>query len=192
MSYLIEPISGCLHKRKGYNKYPYLEWTANSTLQLQRLAHEELGFGTWSEGTETIPVTKPGQLLGSLDISDPKHPILRRPADADSASLTAGSSAETPLTVVRDETEHTDVPLATPNGASDGQHGVNMVAQNDPTSVETSVERRRPNTDSETEFASSSLPLEQIAQPANSERLVAAQHTTETLIVDSAGLRTQV
>ncbi|KAI1149406.1 hypothetical protein F4825DRAFT_469110 [Nemania diffusa] len=33
VSYLVEPISSCLHKRKGYNQYPHLEWTANSTLQ---------------------------------------------------------------------------------------------------------------------------------------------------------------
>ncbi|KAF2962752.1 hypothetical protein GQX73_g10823 [Xylaria multiplex] len=171
VSYLVEPISGWLHNRNGYNKYPHLEWTANSTLQLQRLAHEELGFGTWSEGTETIPVTKPGQLLGSLDISDPKHPVLRRPTDPDDASLTTGSSAETPLTVVGEGSEHTNASLALSNYSSNSQHGVNTVAQNDSTCDETPVEGHWPNADPQTEFASSSPSFERIAQPTNSEHL---------------------
>lgn len=48
-----------------------------ATLQLQRLAHEELGFGTWSRGAHEMPSTEPDELLGYLDITDPGHPVLR-------------------------------------------------------------------------------------------------------------------
>lgn len=54
-------------------QYAFAEWQANSTLQLQRLAHENLGLGTWSKTNESVPVTEPGDVLGVLDISNPLH-----------------------------------------------------------------------------------------------------------------------
>ncbi|XP_014559796.1 hypothetical protein COCVIDRAFT_35075 [Bipolaris victoriae FI3] len=53
--------------------YSYCEWQAGSTLQLQRLAHENLGLGTWTGTDEAIPVTEPGDTLGVLEVTDPKH-----------------------------------------------------------------------------------------------------------------------
>ncbi|KAI1809712.1 hypothetical protein GGS20DRAFT_263862 [Poronia punctata] len=76
ISYLLEPISRILHQKIGYNSYAHLEWVTNATLQLQRLAHEGVGLGTWRECTRTIPMTNPDELLGSLDVSDARHPIL--------------------------------------------------------------------------------------------------------------------
>ncbi|KAI1277552.1 hypothetical protein F5Y07DRAFT_363307 [Xylaria sp. FL0933] len=190
VSYLVEPISGWLSKRKGYNRYPHLEWTANSTLQLQRLAHEELGFGTWSRGTKTIPVTKPDQLLGSLDVSDPKHPVLRRLTDTDSASLTAGSSTEAPVvTVVGNGSEHTCVSLATSDDASDFQDGVNILPQNGTTSDNTLIWRHQPNTETRTESPSDGPPSEQTAQSKDSEHLPTTQGASGTLVVDPVGGR---
>ncbi|KAI1753937.1 hypothetical protein F4782DRAFT_539243 [Xylaria castorea] len=75
-SFLLELIFWLLYKKRGYNKYATLEWTANTTLQLQRLAHEGLGFGTWSQGTDKIPVAKSGDTLGCLDYTNPDHPVL--------------------------------------------------------------------------------------------------------------------
>lgn len=60
-------------------QYGYAEWQANSTLQLQRLAHENLGLGTWSKTNEAVPVTEPGDTLGVLDISDIQHSRLVAP-----------------------------------------------------------------------------------------------------------------
>ncbi|KKY16375.1 hypothetical protein UCDDS831_g07054 [Diplodia seriata] len=62
-SWLLEPIVGCWQKRRGAD-YARLEWCANDTLHLQRLAHEELGFGTWTDCDREIPVTEKGELLG--------------------------------------------------------------------------------------------------------------------------------
>ncbi|GAW18725.1 hypothetical protein ANO14919_082060 [Xylariales sp. No.14919] len=95
-SYILEPVSGLLYRRWGFKSYAHLEWASQTTLQLQRLAHEELGSGTWSNGTKEIPTTEVGDLLVSLDISDPDHPVLRLPHKddhslADSQTIQGGS-----------------------------------------------------------------------------------------------------
>ncbi|KAJ2995274.1 hypothetical protein NUW58_g1320 [Xylaria curta] len=79
VSVLLEPILSYFHHEKKYKQYAYLEWVTNETLQLHRLAHEEAGWGTWSNATETIPTTKEGELLAPLDLEDLSHPKLRRP-----------------------------------------------------------------------------------------------------------------
>lgn len=43
---------------------------------MQRLAHEELGTGPWSNGDGTIPMASADKPLCCLDISDPQHPVL--------------------------------------------------------------------------------------------------------------------
>lgn len=53
-----------------------MEWIANETLQLQRLAHEELGAGGWSGAANAVPVTKAGETLATLDTTDAYHPRL--------------------------------------------------------------------------------------------------------------------
>lgn len=83
-SYLLEPLSSLLYQK---HKYAHLEWVTTATLQLQRLAHEELGFGTWSRGAHQVPSTEPDDLLGYLDITDPSHPVLRA-APRDDLKLT--------------------------------------------------------------------------------------------------------
>lgn len=77
-SYLLEPVSSFLCK-KGYRQYAHLEWTTNTVLQLQRLAHEELGLGTWSGCADTVPTTKPAEVIASLDITNIHHPVLSLP-----------------------------------------------------------------------------------------------------------------
>lgn len=75
-SYSLEPILACLHRRRKYRQYAYLEWTTNETLQLHRVANEgQTGSDTtWSRCTSMVPTTASGVLLSSLDISDLKHP----------------------------------------------------------------------------------------------------------------------
>ena len=52
-----------------------------SILQLQRLAHEGIGSGTWSKTTSENPITKKFQRLGMLDIRDQRRPLLRSDTD---------------------------------------------------------------------------------------------------------------
>ena len=64
---------------RNISPYTYLEWQTNDTLQLQRLAHEELGYGTWSRAVAGNPVTAAGEKLSVLGIKDDTHPVLIRP-----------------------------------------------------------------------------------------------------------------
>lgn len=62
------------------NAYARLEWSANETLQLQRLAHEELGVGPWEACDSAVPVTaRKGERLGVLEMEDWTHPRLKAP-----------------------------------------------------------------------------------------------------------------
>jgi hypothetical protein len=64
--------------KEAHPLYSALEWSHNSTLQLQRLAHEEAGYATWSSCDGDTPVTLPGQQLAPLNLCDVKHPVLQR------------------------------------------------------------------------------------------------------------------
>ncbi|KAB2576410.1 hypothetical protein DBV05_g5000 [Lasiodiplodia theobromae] len=77
LSYTIEPVARCLQRRRHLDTYSRLEWCANETLQLQRMAHEELGAGTWHDGAEAVPYTDNGQKLATLDITNRDHPTLK-------------------------------------------------------------------------------------------------------------------
>ncbi|KAJ8112333.1 hypothetical protein OPT61_g5273 [Boeremia exigua] len=81
LAFLLENILALLFKfRKfrndeGFN-YAYAEWQAGSTLQLQRLAYEGIGAGTWTGATDMVPLTDPGDILAILDIRKRDHPRL--------------------------------------------------------------------------------------------------------------------
>ena len=84
ISLLLEPLLAALFKIQRIRdnarlQYAYAEWRTGTTLQIQRLAYENLGMGTWSKTEESIPVTERGETLGALDISDLKHARLVRP-----------------------------------------------------------------------------------------------------------------
>lgn len=76
VSYSLEPILECIHRRTGRHHYTFPEWATNQTLQIQRLAYEETGSGNWSRGLEPVPVTESGEALPGLDLSNPYHPRL--------------------------------------------------------------------------------------------------------------------
>lgn len=80
---LLEPVLAAVFKLHWFQdnqklRYAYAEWQAGSTLQIQRLAHESLGVGTWSNATGTVPITQGDEKLATLDISDLSHARLRR------------------------------------------------------------------------------------------------------------------
>ncbi|KAI0857613.1 hypothetical protein F4860DRAFT_488914 [Xylaria cubensis] len=76
VSFALEPLLACLYKRRKYKPYAHLEWISNNSLQLHRLAQEELGLTKWSRCTEEVPTTDRDAYLASLNITDPKHPVL--------------------------------------------------------------------------------------------------------------------
>ena len=80
----IETIIAGLFKLPWFNnnqrlRYAYAEWQLGSTLQIQRLAHESLGAGSWSNTAWTIPVTQREDRLATLNIGDPDRSRLSRP-----------------------------------------------------------------------------------------------------------------
>jgi hypothetical protein len=73
----LEDIISLLLKIPGLSStklaYAHSAWLAESTLQLHRLAHENLGLGSWKRTDEAIPVTHLDVALAVLDVTDPKH-----------------------------------------------------------------------------------------------------------------------
>lgn len=84
LAMFIEPIIAGLFKLPWFKHnqrlhYAYAEWQVGSTLQIQRLAHESLGAGSWSNAAWGIPVTQREDKLATLNIGDPDRPRLSRP-----------------------------------------------------------------------------------------------------------------
>lgn len=67
-----------IQHEKDLRDHRRLAWKSNGLFQIQRLAHEEAGFGTWSRCAKKVPVTALGETLAMLDVSDPEHPVLLR------------------------------------------------------------------------------------------------------------------
>lgn len=92
LSYTLEPLVACIQHRRNLDIYERLEWTVNETLQLQRLAHEELGVGTWLNCDRDVPVMERAERLGVLDISERTHPRLKAPPVAFEEAFAAPES----------------------------------------------------------------------------------------------------
>lgn len=74
MSFILEPLLAYFQQRRERKDYALVEWDANEMLQLQRLAQEGFGWGTWSNCTKSIPTTaSPEEALGGVDYSNPDH-----------------------------------------------------------------------------------------------------------------------
>lgn len=88
----LEPIIATFKKRKfnrtllrnqGYTSsshplHSVLEWSATSILQLQRMAHEEAGYGKWDRCGGDNPVTRGDDDLALLDVENTDHPHLKK------------------------------------------------------------------------------------------------------------------
>ncbi|KAL0259295.1 hypothetical protein SLS55_005031 [Diplodia seriata] len=82
-SYTVEPAVAWLQTRfRRLDSYARLEWCTNETIQLQRLANEEIGLGCWHRVDEAVPVAGRDDKLAVLDLSDLKHPRLKGPPKA--------------------------------------------------------------------------------------------------------------
>lgn len=111
LSYALEPLTSCIQRRRNLDTYGRLEWSTNEFLQLQRLAHEELGIGEWEGCTSDVPTTKGKDRLAVLDLDDLGHPRLKAPVQPfDETIPTQGIQKE--ATLVEVEQKH-DAALAT-------------------------------------------------------------------------------
>ncbi|ROW07011.1 hypothetical protein VPNG_06668 [Cytospora leucostoma] len=71
ISYSMETLLYWLHQHRRYKSHAYMEWSADGTLQLQRLAFQGLGTEIWSGYTDAIPKTQHGCLLIDLAMAYP-------------------------------------------------------------------------------------------------------------------------
>ncbi|KAL0258270.1 hypothetical protein SLS55_007443 [Diplodia seriata] len=79
VSYVLEPLVIWIQRRRNLDVYARVEWSMNQTLQLQRMAHEELGLGEWECCDADVPRTRRRERLAVLDLDDMKHPKLKAP-----------------------------------------------------------------------------------------------------------------
>ncbi|KAL8687209.1 MAG: hypothetical protein Q9218_006557 [Villophora microphyllina] len=77
-SLVLEPALGFARRQMRRNEYKSLQYIADGTWQLQRLAYEEAGQGHWSGGANTVPLTRKGDTMGLPRNADVKHPRLGR------------------------------------------------------------------------------------------------------------------
>ncbi|ERF76832.1 hypothetical protein EPUS_09499 [Endocarpon pusillum Z07020] len=61
LSLSLDTMIGYIQQRWNYRDYQRVQWALNDKLQLQRLAYEGAGMGTWSGKTAIVPVTKSGE-----------------------------------------------------------------------------------------------------------------------------------
>lgn len=71
--------------------YGAIEWSQTNMLQLQRLAHEEAGYGEWSKCGGDVPVTEKGQMIAGLYLSNVEHPLLERRREMAETPVSHGS-----------------------------------------------------------------------------------------------------
>ncbi|KAL9623876.1 MAG: hypothetical protein Q9160_001868 [Pyrenula sp. 1 TL-2023] len=161
LGYTFEHIIALFENGRRRTKYSRLEWSANDVLQTQRMAHEELGRGTWENcaGVGAVPVTGKDQMLAPLDIEDPKHPRLK----TDSASATDGK--------VESSSSSTQVVSNSANGESSSTQAAST-GTNGENSLATPTTNERPSSADATQINSVSgedlLEGESLGQPGTS------------------------
>ncbi|KAF2967835.1 hypothetical protein GQX73_g5752 [Xylaria multiplex] len=141
-------------KKKGYKKYEHLEWTSNATLQLQRLAQEEAGFGTWSKCVETVPGTEANEVLGSLDITNPDHPVLQSSSPRQSVPNDSQTSLEVLNTTQGSvQTDEASSPTVTPGTLS--LHSIHPTAPHEGGAESSQTHKLTPNSEATVELQDS-------------------------------------
>ncbi|KAK3385247.1 hypothetical protein B0H63DRAFT_543504 [Podospora didyma] len=103
VSACLESAAHFIQRRFKQDPYARLEWYSTGTLQLQRMAHEALGVGTWSRLDKFVPVSEGNAILAGLNISDEKRPCLYAPNleanhqdGEDPSTLLSVSNSDTP------------------------------------------------------------------------------------------------
>ncbi|KAF8865654.1 hypothetical protein BDZ45DRAFT_796456 [Acephala macrosclerotiorum] len=77
VSLFLETLVGYLQLRFKRGPYHQVRWQLDSTLQLQRMAFEEVGLGRWRGGADDVPVTEMGEEFAPAAEWDEWHPSIR-------------------------------------------------------------------------------------------------------------------
>ena len=73
---VLDSTIGYMRRKLDWNDYKRLQWAVDEKLQIQRLAFEEAGQGTWTGGTDAVPMTGAGGLVGIGSNPNKHHPRL--------------------------------------------------------------------------------------------------------------------
>ncbi|CZR67750.1 uncharacterized protein PAC_17649 [Phialocephala subalpina] len=76
VSLFLESIVGFFQLKFKRGLYHQVRWQLDSTVQLQRMAFEEAGLGTWSGGADDVPVTEKDEKFGPATEWDEWHPSI--------------------------------------------------------------------------------------------------------------------
>ena len=100
----LDSMVGFLRRKLDRNDHKRLQWAVDENLQLQRMAFEETGQGTWTGGTDAVPMTGAGALLGIGPEPDKHHPRLTTIDSGSSDSEIMKTDAEVlkPLVMARE------------------------------------------------------------------------------------------
>lgn len=100
---LLDTIVGFIQRRFKTGDHRRLQWIVDEQLQLQRMAYEEAGMGTWSGGAAPVPITRFGEKFGIPPDTDPDHPRLR-----DRMEVTGSGEETESARLMRDKTNSTE------------------------------------------------------------------------------------
>lgn len=75
---VLDSTVGFLRRNFDWNDHKRLQWAVDEKLQLQRMAFEEAGQGTWTGGTDAVPVTEPDELVSIGSDPNQYHPRMSK------------------------------------------------------------------------------------------------------------------
>ena len=73
---ILDTAVGFLRRILDWDDHKRLQWAVDEKLQIQRMAFEEAGQGEWTGGTDAVPMTGTGELIGLGQEPDTHHPRL--------------------------------------------------------------------------------------------------------------------
>ena len=76
LNQVLDIIVGFIQRKLDWGDHKRLQWVVDEKLQLQRLAYEEAGQGTWSGGASAVPVMRFNEKIGIPRNVNKDHPKL--------------------------------------------------------------------------------------------------------------------
>jgi hypothetical protein len=77
LNLILDTVVGLIQRKLDWGDHKRLQWVIDEKLQLQRLAYEEAGQGTWTGGANAVPVMMMEDRIGIPRNVDKMHPKLR-------------------------------------------------------------------------------------------------------------------
>lgn len=141
----LEFLIGLVQSKKGAAGFRHLAWKTDGLLQLQRLAHEESGYGSWERCTNEVPITRFGEILASISVDNPKHPILQKTENIRPTRTSSNPSPEKESTAIQSQPLPTQSSSASSrsNPSSNNAMPVSIIASSPSPSPPTQSPKKR-------------------------------------------------